>query len=247
MGPHHARIPAIVWFDRRLPPELAQFTSEAAQGYAAHALLTGLPAVAYAATYSAESWVIWATLIGFILLVTPTGSPPSLRWRWWAWLAAAAPVVSVAFQSEPLEPPFESIANPLAVSGLPAISNVGAAVANLGILLAAVSLVATIPPGVAILPLAIGAAVLRYRLYELDRIINRARGRIQEAVDRRYNRRRYDAVRTIQAFRSRLRQEIDLDTLSAELLALIAQPMQPTQIWMWLRPPREGSAGSQGA
>ena len=135
-----------------------------------------------------------------------------------------------------------------------------------------------------LLPLATGAAILRYRLYDLDRIISRtlayglltltlglgyaalvlglgqllgrdtplvvaaatlavavafqpARRRIQAAVDRRFNRRRYDAAQTIQAFSARLRQEIDLDTLSAELLAVVEQTMQPTRSWLWLRPP----------
>jgi hypothetical protein len=136
---------------------------------------------------------------------------------------------------------------------------------------------------VAVLPVAIGAAVLRYRLYDLDRIVSRAlayglltvllgggyagvvlglgqllgrasslavagatlvvavvfqpaRRRIQQAVDRRFNRRRYDAARTIQAFSTRLRDEIDLDTLTAELLAVADQTMQPTRVSLWLRP-----------
>jgi hypothetical protein len=137
----------------------------------------------------------------------------------------------------------------------------------------------------AVLPLGIGAAVLRYRLYDLDRIVSRtlayglltvllgggyaavvlglgqllpqdaplvvaaatlavaalfqpARRRIQQAVDRRFNRRRYDAARTIQAFSARLRQQVDLDSLTAELLAVVDQTMQPTQASLWLRPSR---------
>jgi hypothetical protein len=138
--------------------------------------------------------------------------------------------------------------------------------------------------GVALLPLAAGAAILRYRLYDLDRIISRtvayglltvllgggyavvvlglgellgrdtplvvaaatlavaaafqpARARVQRTVDRRFNRRRYDAARTIEAFTARLRDEVDLDTLSAELLAVVDQTMQPTKVSLWLRSP----------
>jgi hypothetical protein len=142
------------------------------------------------------------------------------------------------------------------------------------------------------LPLATGAAILRYRLYDLDRIISRtlayglltlllgggyagvvlglgqllgsnsplvvagatlavaavfqpARRRVQAVVDRRFNRRHYDAAQTIEAFSARLRDEIDLDTLSAELRAVVDQTMQPTQAWLWLRPqPPSGSAGT---
>jgi hypothetical protein len=135
----------------------------------------------------------------------------------------------------------------------------------------------------AVLPLAIGAAILRYRLYDLDRIISRtlayglltlvlsgayagvalglgqllgrtsslavavatmtvaavfqpARRRIQRAVDRRFNRRRHDAAQTIQAFSARLRQQVDLEVLTAELLGVVEQTMQPTQVSLWLRP-----------
>jgi peptidoglycan/LPS O-acetylase OafA/YrhL len=135
---------------------------------------------------------------------------------------------------------------------------------------------------ITLLPLTIGAAILRYRLYDLDRIISRtlawtlltvllglgyaavvllggrllpdgsslavaaatlavaaafqpARRRIQAAVDRRFNRHRYDAARTIAAFSARLRGQVDLDTLSAELLAVADQTMQPTTASLWLR------------
>jgi hypothetical protein len=138
--------------------------------------------------------------------------------------------------------------------------------------------------GYAAVPLAIGVAILRYRLYDIDRIINRtvvyglvtvilalgygagvlvlgqllgrdrpslavagatlgvaalfqpARRRVQQAVDRRFNRRRYDAARTIAAFSARLREEVELDTLTGELRAVVDQTMEPTVTTLWLRP-----------
>jgi hypothetical protein len=138
-----------------------------------------------------------------------------------------------------------------------------------------------------LVPVAIGIAMLRYRLYEIDRIINRtlvygtltailglsyagavlvlgqlfggvgtdpprwavagatlavaalfqpARRRVQAVVDRRFNRRRYNAAKTVAAFSGRLREEIDLDTLLAELTAVVDQTMQPTVVSLWLRP-----------
>ena len=137
---------------------------------------------------------------------------------------------------------------------------------------------------------AVGVAVLRYRLYDIDRLLNRtlsyglltillgggyaglvlglgqllgrdsslavaaatlavaavfqpARRRIQAAVDRRFNRRRYDAVRTIGAFSARLRDQLDLDTLSTELLGVVDQTMEPTWASLWLRPSPPDSSG----
>jgi hypothetical protein len=63
-----------------------------------------------------------------------------------------------------------------------------------------------------------------------------ARRRVQAAVDRRFNRHRYDAARTIAMFSARLRDQVDLDTLCTELLAVADQTMQPTIASLWLRP-----------
>jgi MFS family permease len=147
------------------------------------------------------------------------------------------------------------------------------------------------------LPVAAGIAILRHRLYDIDRLINRtlvyglltallagvyagavlvfgqlfggvggdppswavagatlavaalfqpARRRIQQAVDRRFNRRKYDAAETIDTFGARLRDQVDLDTLSTELLAVVDQTMQPTRVVLWLRPSPPGSWDRRG-
>jgi hypothetical protein len=57
----------------------------------------------------------------------------------------------------------------------------------------------------------------------------------------------FDAAKTIQAFSTRLREQIDLDTLSTELLAVVDQTMEPTHVSLWLRPSPHGSSGTTGS
>jgi len=133
-------------------------------------------------------------------------------------------------------------------------------------------------------PVTVAVAVLRYRLWDLDRLVSRTvtyalvtalllipyllvvptasklvegsgslavagatltvaalfqplRRRVQQLVDRRFNRARYNATRTVEAFSTRLRDQVDLDALNRELLAVVDQTMQPTSTSLWLRPP----------
>jgi hypothetical protein len=95
-----------------------------AAGDAAYGLLARpgtLPAARYAALYDDASFIVWPACIGFVLLLTPNGSLPSRRWSWWAGIAAASPVLALltaAFRSAPLNPPFQSFVSPLAVRAL---------------------------------------------------------------------------------------------------------------------------------
>jgi hypothetical protein len=308
----------------------------AVSGYSRYGLVArpgSLPGAAYLAGVQNALVLAQPALVGFVLLLTPTGALPSPRWRWWARVAAVATATGIlagVTDRRPLYPEHPEVGNPLAVPLLDALFVPSALVILVGLVVGAGALLGrfrraqgterlqlrwlALAAGVSaagllvtmatlaldgpntlfqlafgitigVLPLATGAAILRYRLYDLDRIISRTvayglltvllgsayalvvlglgrllpdssslavaaatlavaaafqplRRRVQAVVDRRFNRRRHDAAQTIAAFSARLRDQVDLQTLHGELLAVVDQTMQPTRASLWLRPPR---------
>jgi len=75
-------------------------------------------------------------------------------------------------------------------------------------------------------------------------MVQPAHRRIQQVVDRRFNRRRYDAAQTIAAFSERVRQQFDLETVTTGLLALAEHTMQPTHKSLWLKPCNRAAVGT---
>ena len=282
-------------------------------------LVGTLPGAARVAVVSGSSWVLWFTLVGLILLLTPTGRPLTPRWRAVAWTQAGAGVAAFLLaipSAKPLDPPYDDLRNPMLVDAIqPWADRLGTAciyVIGLGLVASGVSLVlryrwargddrrqllwlvcavAPLPLYVvvafvssvngadavtvlatagfiALVPVAAGLSVLRYRLYDVERIVSTTvtwvllsavlvatyafvvwlgaravpsgpvspvlsatvgalaaaglafplRSHLQDAVDRRFDRRAYDARRVIGAALAAEDAGVDVESVLRDAL-----------------------------
>ncbi len=224
-------------------------------------------------------------------VTNPAGVDSSLvGWLWAPGLvlflvAAAGAAVSVVLRFRRARGVERQQLTWLAVAGVMAASSL-----PLGFIVGSVfssgdALVATVLLGVLAIPIAIGFAILRYRLYDIGRVVNRSlvyasltvvlgaayaglvllgqavsssfaggsnlaiavstlvvaalflpvRSRVQRLVDRRFYRRRYDALRTLETFGMRLREQVELEGLRHDLVAVVGETMQPAHASLWLR------------
>ncbi len=322
-----------------------------ATGYADYGLRLhpgSLPAADIAAALTV---VVWAPPVGltgtFLLLLFPDGRLPGRRWRWVAFVGAAATAGCIAagmLNPDALDDgTYAPTRNPMGIDGLgPVVAVLDYAVLVLAVMMVAsasslvvrfrragraereqvkwlaaaaavsawiylvdlcisvtvtgsgpepvwrVLLDDTFVLSLGLIPIAIGIAVLRYRLYEIDVIIRRTlvyaalvsalallyfagvfgiqaavrslsgqsgtlavtvstllvaaafqplRTRIQRGVDHRFYRGRYDAARTLEAFSGRLREQVDIEAVSGEVLGVVRETLQPAHASLWIRSP----------
>jgi hypothetical protein len=164
-----------------------------------------------------------------------------------------------------------SVAGAILAIALSSVSGFPGVIAHLGLVLSVFAL-----------PASMGVAILKYRLYDIDRVISRTlayaivtgllvgvyaglvllatqvfrfhapvavaaatlaaaalfnpvRRRVQRAVDRRFNRARYDADRTVAAFAARLQDEVELDAVREDLVGVVQSALEPAHVWVWTR------------
>ena len=292
-------------------------------------------AIGFAWVYA---WVWYPTvgLLGFVLLLYPTGKVPGPRWRFVAWalgVVLAVMTLGYMFYPGPLDKDTRLPDNPLGIQALQGVfdrSDTAASISVAGLVIAAVVSVivrfrrsrgderqqmkwmafaaallgagfvaqgvfglgdVTFAVAISTLPVALGIALFRYRLYDIDRVINRTlvygastallggayvglvvaseavfepvaggssvavavstlvvaglflpvRTRVQRFVDRRFYRSKVNAEETLARFGAQLRRESDLDAILGELHGAVREAIQPTQVWVWLRPEEPGT------
>jgi hypothetical protein len=323
-----------VWLGMGLAAGLMDFT----QMYALQGILIApdsLPLANFALNLSGLAWFVLLGMMPFVLLLFPTGRPPSRRWRFVGWAVTASLLAGCAIGWAAPGPSgmLPGVDNPYGIAGVfgqvsAAILNTAIYVVFLSIPLSAISLILRYRravgverqqlkwlaysaalmvvvlasdfiyslPGIlesikealsfVILPTAVGIAILRYRLYDIDLIIRRTlqysvisgllaityfgivivlqgvftavsgqqsavaivlstlaiaalflplRRRVQDAIDRRFYRKKYDAAKVIAEFAATCRDETDLDKLTARLIEVVQETMQPTHVSLWLK------------
>lgn len=195
-----------------------------------------LPGDAWAAWLS--NWVSIPTFFGatvLLLLLFPDGRLVAPGWRGAAWFAAtgvAAATLAAAFTPRRIAPGF---VNPLGARG--------AAADVVVVLEDATDWVALPVLLVAVASLAVrvrrsaGVERQQLKMFALVAVIvfRPLRSRVQAVVDRRFDRRRYDAARTLETFGTRLRDELDLDSLAVDLRRVVSETMAPAHVSLWLR------------
>ena len=246
--------------------------AELGEAYGYVAAERGLPGGVAGEWLISWSWIVDVTAWVVVVLVFPDGRLPGRRWRLaiWASLAGAGLLFVGQALNANQTAGFSGGRNPLGVA-----SPLVEAAWPVGITLLLGGLVA-----------AVASSVLRYRLYDIDRIISRtlawalltlllgagyagvvlglgrllpegsslavavaaafqpARRRVQQVVAGASTAATTTPARRVAAFSARLGEQVDLDPLSAELLTVADQTMEPTVLSLWLRPPMEGPGHS---
>jgi hypothetical protein len=300
--------------------------------YRLYATLTApgsLPAAGFAVWITHWFWAISLSVLPIMLLLFPSGRPPTVRWWPVAWLAVGATLLFAASDALGAYLAASALETSMTLGLLGLASLLGALVWAATLVAAVASLVvrfrpsrgaerqqlksfacaaavvvffqlvglmvyvAPVPPVISLLtnlsfvllPLSAAIAILRYRLYDIDVVIERTlvygavtatlgatyvatvvvlqgllrpltegseiavalstllvvalfhpiRRRAQDAVDRRFYRARYDATQTVNAFVVRLRDEVELDSVRADLLEAVNATIHPAHASVWLR------------
>jgi hypothetical protein len=299
----------------------------AANAYAARPATARLPGAAWVGWAFTVLLGITGSLFFLTLLLFPDGRPPSRRWWFVVWVAAAggvAEMVTSAVSDVNFSSNFPKLTDPVTlVAPLNEAYNLETSVQVFILLAGAVSLVvrfrrsgpverqqlkwfmyaaAVSAPVIFVvsnlvanplpvfeiffplIPAAVGVAILKYRLYDIDRIISRTlayaivtvllacvyagpvllstqvlglrtpvavavatlaaaalfnplRRRVQRAVDRRFNRARYDAEVTVAAFAARLKDSVDLDAVRDDLAGVVTRALEPAHVSVWISRP----------
>jgi hypothetical protein len=196
------------------------------------------------------------SVVGLVLRFRRAGAVQRQQIKWFAYGAAPSIPLGIFADAQPLGPYLELLGAALQLAGvgigifrfrlwdIDRLINRTLVYGLLTVLLGAVY--AGLVLAIGLLPFGIGGGTPTWAVagatLAVAALFQPARRRIQAVVDRRFNRRRYDAVRTVERFSARLRDQVDLATLSAELLGVVDQTVQPAAVSLWLRPSAAGPA-----